>query len=67
MLTNAHPYIYQPNTTVVDGTGLQEIEDEDVAKKILEKVNKMNSSTGGQSAIIALIYAALAVPGRNTL
>jgi len=41
---------------------LREIEDPEVARQILEKVNNMNKSTGKRSFIIAAVYALVAYP-----
>jgi len=46
----------------VDGTGLQAIEDKEIADKILKKVNDMNKKSPSKALLPTLIYAALAIP-----
>jgi len=45
----------------VDGTGLQEIEDESVAKAILDKVNKLNGRVFVIGMAITAIFCVLPV------
>jgi len=45
----------------VDGTGLQEIEDESVAKAILEKVNKLNGRVFVIGIAITAVFCAIPV------
>lgn len=45
----------------MDGTGLQEIEDESVAKAILDKVNKLNGRVFVIGMAITVIFCVLPV------
>ncbi len=43
----------------VDGTGIRKIEDQDLARAFMEKVNEMNLETGRNAVILAAAFAAL--------
>jgi hypothetical protein len=43
----------------VDGTGIRKIEDQDLARAFMEKVNAMNIETGRNALILAALFATL--------
>ena len=44
----------------VDGSGLRTIDDADLARRLLEKVNSFNGDTGKQALALSLLFAATA-------
>jgi len=46
----------------VDGTGLQRIEDEELAQQLLEKTNKFNADAPRVPLIASVAFAILAIP-----
>ena len=43
----------------VDGTGIRKIEDQNLARALLEKVNAMNIDSGRDAIILAALFASL--------
>eukprot|EP00558_Chaetoceros_sp_UNC1202_P009241 CAMPEP_0197237268 /NCGR_PEP_ID=MMETSP1429-20130617/4150_1 /TAXON_ID=49237 /ORGANISM="Chaetoceros sp., Strain UNC1202" /LENGTH=80 /DNA_ID=CAMNT_0042696237 /DNA_START=154 /DNA_END=396 /DNA_ORIENTATION=+ len=43
----------------VDGTGMRRIEDENLAKAFLQRVNQMNIDTGKEMLFVSSVFAAL--------
>ena len=47
----------------MDGTGIQPIEDKDLAARLLERVNGMNVTLGAATFGAALLFASLPLAG----